>query len=214
MKVFCALLFALSCIHISAGEGLKCTLKPTDINVPWRDMVDPCVKLAEAQIKVEIHAAMKYLAMAAYFGQDKVSLPGFSKFFFDAANEEREHAKKIMKYLAMRGELSSGVTHLIQPLGEITESPTSGLQALKDALALESQVTREIRNLIQMCETPKDSDFNDYHLVDYLTTDFLDEQHKGQRILAERISILGKMVNTQGGLADFLFDIKLLNGEI
>lgn len=39
------------------------TLKPTDINVPWRDMVDPCVKLAEAQIKVEIHAAMKYMAM-------------------------------------------------------------------------------------------------------------------------------------------------------
>ncbi|KAK0178792.1 hypothetical protein PV327_007643 [Microctonus hyperodae] len=214
MKVFCALLFALSCIHISAGDGLKCTLKPTDINVPWRDMVDPCIKLLEAQVKLELYAAMKYMSMGAHFGQDKVNLPGFSKTFYDNANEERDHAKKVLQYLLMRGELTRGVTHLIQPLKEVSEPPTSTLQALKDALALEAQVTRALREIIQVCEEPKDSNFNDYHLADYLTTDFLDEQYKGQRQLAERIATLGKMVHTQGALADFIMDQKLMKGEI
>jgi len=50
-------------------------------------------------------------------------------------------------------------------------------------------------------------------LVDYLITDFLDEQYKGQRDLAGKISILGKMMQAHGPLGEFLFDKKLLNGE-
>lgn len=51
-------------------------------------------------------------------------------------------------------------------------------------------------------------------MVDYLTSDFLDEQYKGQRELAGKISTLGKMMQTHGHLGEFLFDKKLLNGEI
>lgn len=46
--------------------------------------------------------------------------------------------------------------------------------------------------------------------VDYLTGEFLEEQYKGQRELAGKISTLGKMVQNQGSeLADFLFDKQL-----
>lgn len=55
---------------------------------------------------------------------------------------------------------------------------------------------------------------NYLQLVDYLTGEFLEEQYKGQRDLAGKISTLGKMMQTHGALGEFLFDKKLLNGEI
>jgi ferritin heavy chain len=48
--------------------------------------------------------------------------------------------------------------------------------------------------------------------VDYLTGEFLEEQYKGQRDIAGKISTLGKMLKeTQSAeLAEFLFDKTLL----
>jgi ferritin heavy chain len=47
--------------------------------------------------------------------------------------------------------------------------------------------------------------------VDVLTSDFLDEQYKGQRKLAGQISTLGKMVQSSGTvLGEFMFDKELL----
>ncbi|KAL9701013.1 hypothetical protein quinque_004454 [Culex quinquefasciatus] len=59
-----------------------------------------------------------------------------------------------------------------------------------------------------VCEGGK----NDYHLVDYLTGEYVDEQHKGQRELAEKIATLRKMTDSDDApkegrkLAEFLFD--------
>lgn len=53
-----------------------------------------------------------------------------------------------------------------------------------------------------------------FQLVDYLTGDFLDEQYKGQRDLAGKISTLGKMMTTHGPLGEFLFDKKLLENAV
>ena len=38
-----------------------------------------------------------------YFDRDDVALPGFAKFFHKCAEEEREHAEKMMKYQNKRG---------------------------------------------------------------------------------------------------------------
>jgi len=51
-------------------------------------------------------------------------------------------------------------------------------------------------------------------LVDYLITEFLEEQYKGQRDIAGKLSTLSKMISSHANLAEFLFDKKLLNGEI
>lgn len=51
-------------------------------------------------------------------------------------------------------------------------------------------------------------------LVDYLSGEFLDEQYKGQKDLANKISNLGKMLENYGILGEFLFDKKILNGEL
>ncbi|XP_011704003.1 PREDICTED: ferritin subunit [Wasmannia auropunctata] len=210
----------LACINGTFGDGLKCILKPADIPTSWIDMTDPCTKIMESQVKTEMEAAMKYLAMGAHFARDTINRPGFSKFFFESASEEREHAIKIIEYLLMRGQLTNDVSKLLKyPLTTNNTNPirqewNSGEEALTDALKLEAQVTRSIREIIITCENPKTSSFNDYHLVDYLTSDFLDEQYKGQRNLAGKISVLGKMMQAHGPLGEFLFDKKLLNGEV
>ncbi|EZA47606.1 hypothetical protein DMN91_012407 [Ooceraea biroi] len=215
MRLLGVFLVALTCISGGLGDGLKCTLKPADIPTSWIDMVDPCIKIMESQVKTEIEAAMTYLAMGAHFARDTINRPGFSKFFIESASEEREHAMKIIEYLLMRGQLTNDVSKLLKfPLKPIREEWNSGVEALADALNLEAQVTRSIREIITTCENPKSQPFNDYHLVDYLTSDFLDEQYKGQRDLAGKVSTLGKMMQTHGPLGEFLFDKKLLNGEV
>lgn len=68
-------------------------------------------------------------------------------------------------------------------------------------------MTQSIRALIKTCEgTARDGEDNDYHLVDYLTGVYLEEQLTGQRDLAGKITTLEKMKNTHGELAEFLFD--------
>jgi len=189
-------------------------LKPADVPQGWRDMVSPCIRVLEDQVKVEIEAAMTYMAMGAHFARDTVNRPGFSEFFFKSASEEREHAIKVIEYLLMRGQLTSDVSKLLKfPLKPLREEWNSGVEALTDALNLEAKVTRSIRDIIMTCESPKDVPFNDYHLVDYLTGDFLEEQYNGQRDLAGKISTLGKMMATHGPLGEFLFD-KKLQGEL
>lgn len=183
----------------------------------WLDMDKNCIKSLESQVNVEIKAAMTYLAMGAHFGLDVINRPGFSKFFFESATEEREHAIKVLEYLLMRGQLTNineDNVLLRFPLEAEIENWNSGYKALKKALKLETSVTKKIRELIKTCEHPNDLNLVDYHLVDYLTGEFLTEQYKGQRDLAGKISSLGKMIQTHGMLGEFLFDKKLLNNEI
>jgi len=217
MKAVQALLFVLAaiCAH-SVTSKLQCKLAPVDIPKDWITMVEPCTLKMRAQVQEELQAALTYLAMGAHFSRDTINRPGFAKLFFDAASEEREHAIKIISYLLMRGELTSEVSKLIQNPSPLNESWDSGIDALKDALKLEAHVTRKIRDIIAACEDPTGdgSGVNDYHLVDYLSGDFLEEQYKGQSDLAHKISILGKMLDYYGTLGEFLFDKKLLNGEL
>ncbi|XP_076652746.1 ferritin 1 heavy chain [Halictus rubicundus] len=192
----------------SLGEKLQCK-NPSDEPKELSDMEKVCTGKLQSQIKTEINAALTYLSMGVHFAKDTNHRPGFSKFFFDAANEEREHAIKIIEYLLMRGEVMDGDSQIVNTKENIISSWSTGFDALQKALELEKNVTNSIHDIIKTCEEVKD-----YHLADYLTTDFLDEQYKGQRDLAGKISILSGMNGLGAPLGEFLFDKKLLNGEI
>lgn len=60
--------------------------------------------------------------------------------------------------------------------------------------------------MIGICERNGD----DYHISDHLTGEFLEEQYRGMRELAGKISTLGKMMKNSGALGSFLFDKELL----
>lgn len=70
----------------------------------WDDLHRSCVDALHGQIKKEFEASIVYLKYAAYFAQEKINLPGFEKFFFHAAGEEREHGIKLIEYALMRGK--------------------------------------------------------------------------------------------------------------
>lgn len=161
-------------------------------NLEFVDMKKGCVEATEDQIKKEITASLKYLSYAAHFSQDNVNRPGFAKFYFDAASEEREHAHKLIEYLQMRGRYfdlqdtiisninigqlvkesekatALGLDHSWMKSPEPRENGLSaGLQSLRVALKMEYEVTKSIRNLIATCEAEKVDNgetFNDYHV--------------------------------------------------
>lgn len=220
MNFFLSSCFLFSSIYLFLNNGaveakLQCKLPPVDIPNDWITMVDPCTKKMKSQIQEELTAAMTYLAMGAHFSKDVINRPGFAKFFFDSASEEREHAIKLMEYMLMRGGLTQDISQLIRDPMPQKDNWPDAVTALRDALKLEAHVTRKLRDIAATCEEPgqEGENFNDYHLVDWLTSEYLDEQYKGQRELAGKISELGKLMETHGALGEFLYDLKLSSGN-
>ncbi|XP_026744300.1 ferritin subunit [Trichoplusia ni] len=197
------------CLPASATQ---CNVNPVQIPKDWITMHRSCRNSMRQQIQMEVGASLQYLAMGAHFSKDVVNRPGFAQLFFDAASEEREHAMKLIEYLLMRGELTNDVSSLLQVRPPTRSSWKGGVEALEHALSMESDVTKSIRNVIKACED--DSEFNDYHLVDYLTGDFLEEQYKGQRDLAGKASTLKKLMDRHEALGEFIFDKKLLGIDV
>jgi len=195
-----------------ANATLQCEVSAGNFPFSWQDMTEGCTKEVRRQIQAEINASMKYLAMGAYFSRDTVNRPGFAEFFFKSAGEEREHATKLIEYLLMRHDVNP-VGSLIKVNAPAVTTWDSGLVALEDALKTEAEVTRSIKQVIRKCESDESAreaeNKNDYHLVDYLTGEFLEEQYKGQRELAGKIATLKKMTinkNPNAALGEFLFD--------
>lgn len=224
MRLLCVFVATFLCIGQSLGdEPDHCVNSPAlndEASLKKLEMVTSCRDKLKAQVQSEIQASMTYLKMGAYFASDKHYRPGFSKFFFEAANEERQHAIKIIEYMLMRGAL---LDVKLKEFGMFPLKPRkvtwrNALDALKVALDIELSVTRSIKMIATECEKPesKTPDFigGDYHLVDYLSEDFLSEQYKGQRDLAGKISVLSRMMGTDEELGEFLLDKKLLNGEV
>lgn len=203
---FLAALLLLAVSASAINHQLQCSLAVPDLPHEWITMEDTCIIAMKKQIQKEFDASYQYLAMGAHFSRDTVNRPGFAETFFKAAKEEREHGSKLIEYLSMRGELTSDVTSLFKEPRVSTTKWADGVAALKDALNLETEVTKSIRSVIKDCEA---SD-NDYHLVDYLTGVYLEEQYEGQRDLAGKLSTLKKMNHNHGNLGEFLFDKTLL----
>uniref|UniRef100_T1HTF0 Ferritin n=1 Tax=Rhodnius prolixus TaxID=13249 RepID=T1HTF0_RHOPR len=215
MKTFLFVGVLVTFAIVNANGNLQCKLLPAQIPKEWITMVSPCTRKMKNQIAEEIQVAITYMAMGAHFSRDMINRPGFAKMFFEAASEERQHAIKLIEYLLMRGELLNDLRPVIENVPKpLNLTWTNGQEALNDALNLEARVTKHIIGVIKDCEEPKDQPVNDYHLVDYLSGEFLEEQYKGQRDLAGKASTLGKMMKNHGALGEFLFDKKLLNGEL
>uniref|UniRef100_A0A336M7W3 Ferritin n=1 Tax=Culicoides sonorensis TaxID=179676 RepID=A0A336M7W3_CULSO len=137
-----------------------------------------CVSKTVDQIGCEVRASLEYLKFAVYFSLENINRPGFSKFFFDSANEEREHAIKLIEYLNMRGAHHPGAASraetlkAIEPLLKHAKSCPifdkfnetcifnfnklnevyTGADALSCALKMEMAVTDYIKQVIRACE--------------------------------------------------------------
>ena len=105
--------------------------------------------LINAQVGNELGASNQYIQIATYF--DGESLSKLAKFFYDQAEEEREHAMKFVHYLMEVGaELR---------IGAIPATKTeigSAEKAFEMSLSWEQDVTDQIKAMMALAIQEKD----------------------------------------------------------
>merc|ERR1712217_209672 len=148
------------------------------------------------QINAEFTASYVYRSMAAHFDRDDVALPGFSKFFLESAEEELEHAQKLIEYLNKRGGRV-----VLKPVVAPKTEWTSALEAVEDALALEKEVNEKLLKLHAVADGACDP-----QMTDFLEGEFLKEQVDANRELADLITQIKRVGD---GLGVYLIDKEL-----
>nr|AFX93743.1 ferritin 1 [Ruditapes decussatus] len=149
------------------------------------------------QINMELYASHVYQSMAYYFDRDDVALPGFSKFFKHSADEEREHAEKLMKYQNKRG--GRVVLQAIQKPDR--DEWGSGLDAMKAALQLEKTVNQALIDLHKIA-----SSHDDPQMTDFIEEEFLKEQVESIKEISDHVTTLTRLGSGHG---EWHFDQKL-----
>jgi ferritin len=110
---------------------------------------DAMQKAINDQINKELFSSYLYLSMAAYF--EDGNLPGFAKWMYMQADEERGHGMKLFEHLVDRG-------------GRVTLAPIAGpetqwksnLEVFKQVQAHEAAVTASIHALYEVALKEKD----------------------------------------------------------
>jgi ferritin len=116
-----------------------------------------------AQIGHEYGAGLQYVAIAAHFKQNQLTL--LAKLFFTQAEEETQHAMKFVQYmLDTKGELRIPAIPAPKPTFASAE------EAVQAALTWEEEVMRQITGLMDLAVKQ-----NDYLAQSFLQW-FIDEQ--------------------------------------
>eukprot|EP00397_Hematodinium_sp_SG-2012_P062825 GEMP01085573.1.p1 GENE.GEMP01085573.1~~GEMP01085573.1.p1 ORF type:complete len:171 (+),score=21.89 GEMP01085573.1:112-624(+) len=159
---------------------------------------EDCEAAINKQINLELYASYVYLSMSYYFDRDDVALPGMTKYMKEASDEEREHARRFMKYQNQRGGrivLQAIAAPSLQEWGNAHD-------ALQSALDLERQVNK---CLLELHATANCN--NDPHLTKLLEDEYLEEQVESMKKIGDMITQL-KLAGTSG-LGEYLFDKNL-----
>ena len=110
---------------------------------------------------------MILIFQSAFFDREDQALPGFSKFFRKASEEEREHAQKLIDYQNMRGGKV-----VFQDVPRPSKSEWSDpLDAAEDALDLEKSVNQSLLELHKVADGAGDP-----QMTDFLEGEYLKEQ--------------------------------------
>jgi len=151
------------------------------------------------QINLELYASYVYHSMGFYFDRDDVALPGFSKYFKKASEEEREHAEKLMKFQNKRGGRIV-LQNISKP--ERDEWGT-GLDAMQAALALEKNVNQALLDLHKIADSHGDA-----QMCDFIENEFLSEQVDAIKELSDHVTNLKRV---GPGMGEYLFDKETLS---
>ncbi|MDK2886680.1 MAG: ferritin [Thermosipho sp. (in: thermotogales)] len=126
------------------------------------------------QVNEEFYSAYLYLSMSAYF--ENLGLKGFSNWLSIQAQEERDHAMKIFRYL-----LSHGAN---VKLYEIKEPPSefgTPVEAFNEVLKHEQHITKCINELVDLAEELKDRPT--YNFLQWYVDEQVEEEENAREIL-------------------------------
>lgn len=127
------------------------------------------------QIGHEFAASMEYVSVATYF--DGQSLPVLAKHFYRQAEEEREHAMRILHYV-----LEAGGKVTLPAVPAPTAEFRSAEEAVKASLKWEMTVTGQINALVALAK--EESDYLSENFLQWFVAEQLEEVSSMETLLS------------------------------
>uniref|UniRef100_A0AC35U295 Ferritin n=1 Tax=Rhabditophanes sp. KR3021 TaxID=114890 RepID=A0AC35U295_9BILA len=161
-----------------------------------------CVEDAvNKQINYELKASMAYMSMSTYFHRADVALDNIGDWFAAQSDEERTHAKGLMKYQNRRGGRV-----VISGMAEVEKQTfKNALEAFEYALELEKGNNTALLRLHDIATKAEDKD-----LAVYLEDKYLSEQ-------VESIEEIGRFVTklkqVGDGMGEVFFDKEIITNS-
>ncbi|WP_317137432.1 ferritin [Methanochimaera problematica] len=142
-------------------------------------------KALNEQVKWELYSSYLYLSMSSWY--ESKGLRGFANWEYVQAQEEKDHAMKIYKYV-----ISRGGRMLLQPIEAPPTEWKSPLDAFEVSLKHEVKVTSLINDLVNLAQKEKD------HATINMLQWFVDEQIEEEGDAGQIVDQL-KMIEKDGG---------------
>lgn len=146
------------------------------------------------QIAMEEFASRSYLALALW--ADEASFEGAAAFFYQQAEEEREHMKKFIRFV-----LDIGGSPAISTFPEELPKAKSFKNLFEIGLKHERAVTKSIHKIYDMAL--KDKDYAAVNFLNWFVEEQVEEEGQFNTIL-DKI----KLIDTHGG-SIYMFDREL-----
>jgi bacterioferritin B len=133
------------------------------------------VEALNAQIAREFAAAHQYTALGAYYAGE--TFPRLAEFFYKQADEEREHALKMVNFLLDRDE-KVDFGEVARPRGAFADH----VEPIKLALEQERGVTVRISELFEIARETKD--YPSEQFMHWFLEEQVEEESSMQDLLA------------------------------
>ena len=143
------------------------------------------------QIGREFAAAHQYVAIGNYYAAE--TYPQLSAFFYSQAEEEREHAMKMVNYLIDRG-IQPDIGGVNAPKGVFGDH----VEPIRLALEQERQVTVKISELFEIARETRD------YTSEQFMTWFLDEQVEEEAAMGDLLAVAERTVSVPMLLEEYL----------
>ena len=138
--------------------------------------------LLNDQINKEFYSAYLYLDMSNYY--DGLDLDGYANYYMVQAQEERDHALLIMKYMQ-----NNGLKVTLEAIGKPDKTFASVLEPLVIAAEHERYVTSLINNIYH--EAHQDKDYRTMKFLDWFVDEQMEEEDNADTMVS-RYKLFGQ----------------------
>lgn len=149
------------------------------------------------QVRMEAESSQAYLAMASWC-EIQPGLDGVTEFFYQQAEEEREHMLKLIRFINERGGFAT-IPALPQPIVTFQSLPRVFAEFLKHEL----KVSDSINDLVHLSLAEKD--YATHNFLQWYVNEQIEEERTA-RTLNDKLEMIG---DDRSGL--YLFDRDILN---
>ena len=164
-----------------------------------------CEEGLNKQINLEYWASYQYDYMWSYFDKSDVGLSNVSSYFKKAAEEERDHAHKLIEYQNLRGgnAVLSDIKNVDLNYLNIISNKNPLLLSFEKALDMEQVVYKSLLRLHDIASKDNDPQFSDF-----LEGTYLNEQVDAINQLTKYISQLNIIGENGHGIWHFDQNLK------